>query len=76
MARKRKREASKGVGKARIGGEFTLVDQDGKTFTSEDMKGKFALVSTGTSATQRRKDAETSRSTLASRTVQTSVLMN
>lgn len=46
MARKRIREASKGVGKPRIGGDFDLVDQDGKRFTNADMKGKFTLVST------------------------------
>ena len=45
LARKRIREASKGVGKPRIGGDFELIDQDGKRFTSKDMKGKFALVS-------------------------------
>ena len=45
MQRKRTREASKGYGKPRIGGDFELVDQNGKTFSSEDMKGKFALVS-------------------------------
>lgn len=45
LGRKRVREASKGVGKPRIGGPFQLVNQNGKKFTSEDMKGKFALVS-------------------------------
>ena len=45
LARQRTREASKGVGKPRIGGEFELVDQDGKRFTSADIKGKFSLVS-------------------------------
>lgn len=45
LARKRVREASKGVGKPRIGGPFELVDQNGRLFTSENMKGKFALVS-------------------------------
>lgn len=42
--RKKNREASKGYGKPRIGGEFDLMTQDGERFTSEDMKGKFALV--------------------------------
>lgn len=46
LARKRTREASKGVGKPRIGGPFELVDQDGQKFSSEDLKGKFSLVST------------------------------
>ncbi|KAI9662161.1 MAG: Cu-binding protein [Alyxoria varia] len=44
MQRKRIREASKGYGKPRIGGDFELVDQNENTFSSEDMKGKFALV--------------------------------
>jgi len=44
LARLRIREASKGVGKPRIGGPFSLIDQDGKRFTSEDLKGKFTLV--------------------------------
>lgn len=44
MHRKKTREASKGYGKPRIGGEFDLITQDGQKFTSEDMKGKFALV--------------------------------
>lgn len=45
MDRKRIAEASKGVGKPKIGGEFTLVDQEGETFTNADMKGGFSLVS-------------------------------
>lgn len=44
LARKRIRDASKGVGKPKIGGPFELVNQDGKRYTSEDLKGKFALV--------------------------------
>lgn len=44
MQRQRIREASKGVGKPKVGGPFELIDQHGKSFTSEDMKGKFALV--------------------------------
>lgn len=50
LARKRTREASKGVGKPRIGGEFELVDQNGKRFTSADIKGKFSLVSVNSTA--------------------------
>lgn len=38
-------EAAKGVGKPRIGGSFELLDQEGKTFTDEDMKGGYSLVS-------------------------------
>lgn len=44
MQRKRIAEASKGVGKPKVGGEFALVDQNGKPFTSEMMKGKHSLV--------------------------------
>ena len=29
---------------ARIGGPFTLVDQDGKAFSSEALKGRYAIV--------------------------------
>lgn len=44
LQRKRVRDASKGYGKPRIGGDFELIDQDGRPFSSQDMKGKFALV--------------------------------
>jgi protein SCO1 len=44
MKRKRITEASKGVGKAKVGGPFELTDQDGQLFTSEDLKGKYCLV--------------------------------
>lgn len=45
MQRVRVAEATKGVGRPKVGGVFELVDHDGKAFTSEDMKGKYALVS-------------------------------
>jgi protein SCO1/2 len=45
MQRKRVAEASKGVGKPKIGGPFELIDMEGKTWTEEDLKGKYALVS-------------------------------
>lgn len=45
MERKRIAEAAKGVGKPKVGGVFELVDQVGKEFTSEDMKGRYSLVS-------------------------------
>lgn len=46
MHRQRITEASKGVGKPKVGGMFELVDQDGKVWKSEEeMKGKFGLVS-------------------------------
>ncbi|KAF2090220.1 protein sco1 [Saccharata proteae CBS 121410] len=37
-------EQTKGVGRPKVGGPFDLVDQNGKRFTNEDMKGKYALV--------------------------------
>jgi protein SCO1/2 len=49
MERKRVAEAAKGVGRPKVGGEFDLVDQNGKKWTAEDLKGKFALVSLGLS---------------------------
>lgn len=44
MQRERIADASKGVGRPRVGGDFALVDQDGKLFTSAMMKGKYSLV--------------------------------
>jgi protein SCO1/2 len=44
MQRKRIAEAAKGVGRPKVGGTFELVDQNGKPFTSEMMKGKYSLV--------------------------------
>ncbi|KAH7316663.1 SCO1/SenC-domain-containing protein [Stachybotrys elegans] len=44
MQRKRIAEANKGIGKPRVGGPFALVDHNGDPFTSETMKGKFALI--------------------------------
>jgi len=44
MERKRVAEAAKGVGRPKVGGPFNLVDQNGKPFTAEDLKGKYALV--------------------------------
>jgi protein SCO1/2 len=44
MERKRIADAAKGVGKPKVGGPFELVDQNGKAFSSEDMKGKYSLV--------------------------------
>lgn len=44
MERKRIAEATKGIGKPKVGGQFDLVDMDGKPFTDADMKGKYALV--------------------------------
>ncbi|KOS21255.1 Protein SCO1 [Escovopsis weberi] len=44
MQRKRIAEATKGVGRPKVGGAFELVDQDGRPFTSEMLKGRHALV--------------------------------
>lgn len=44
MQRKRIAEASKGVGRPKVGGPFELIDQDGKPFSSDVMKGKYSLV--------------------------------
>ena len=45
MDRKRVAEAAKGMGRPKVGGQFELVDHEGRTFTDKDMKGKYALVS-------------------------------
>lgn len=45
MERKRIAEATKGVGKPKIGGTFDLVDQEGRGFGDGDMKGGFSIVS-------------------------------
>lgn len=44
LDRQRIAEATKGVGKPKIGGQFALVDQEGNSFTDEDMKGGYTLV--------------------------------
>ena len=45
MERKRIAEATKGIGKPKVGGEFTLVDQDGHRWDSVDkMRGRYCLV--------------------------------
>lgn len=45
MQRVRIAEATKGVGKPKVGGEFELMDQEGRPFVSGDMRGKYSLVS-------------------------------
>ena len=45
MERKRIRDASKGVGRPKVGGKFELVDQEGRAFSEGDLKGGFSLVS-------------------------------
>ncbi|KAH6605252.1 sco1 precursor [Trichoderma cornu-damae] len=44
MQRKRIAEATKGVGRPKVGGSFELMDHNGKPFTSDMMKGKHSLV--------------------------------
>ena len=44
MERKRVAEAAKGVGRPKVGGPFSLLDQHGKEFTDGDMKGRYSLV--------------------------------
>ncbi|GIJ87371.1 Cu-binding protein [Aspergillus pseudoviridinutans] len=44
LERKRIAEMSKGVGRPKVGGPFTLMDLDGKEFTAEDLKGKYSFV--------------------------------
>jgi protein SCO1 len=44
MERKRVAEAAKGVGRPKVGGPFTLLDQNGKVFTNGEMKGRYSLV--------------------------------
>lgn len=45
MHRKRIAEATKGVGRPKVGGDFELVDQEGRPFSSADLKGRYSLVS-------------------------------
>ena len=45
MDRKRLSEASKGVGKPSVGGNFTLRDTEGREMTERDLLGGFSLVS-------------------------------
>ncbi|PNS15982.1 hypothetical protein CAC42_4383 [Sphaceloma murrayae] len=44
MARARIAEQNKGVGKPLVGGPFTLTDTFGRTFTQDDLKGKYSLI--------------------------------
>lgn len=44
MERKRVAEASKGVGRPKVGGRFELKDHEGRIFTDQDLKGRFTLV--------------------------------
>ncbi|KAE9978539.1 hypothetical protein EG327_007392 [Venturia inaequalis] len=44
MERKKIAEQTKGIGRPKVGGPFNLIDHDGKPFTEQDLKGKYALV--------------------------------
>lgn len=58
MERKRVAEATKGIGRPKVGGAFELVDKEGKPFTDENLKGRYALVSSRPEfSTGRRTDA-------------------
>ena len=45
MRRKRIADSQKGVGMPKVGGPFQLIDQNGKTFTDQNLKGRYSLVS-------------------------------
>ena len=38
-------EMSKGYGKPKVGGPFTLQDLEGKDFSEKDLLGKYSIVS-------------------------------
>ena len=44
MERKRITEATKGIGKPKVGGPFELIDHHGRPFTDRDLRGKYSLV--------------------------------
>jgi protein SCO1/2 len=45
IERKKVANATKGIGKPKVGGPFSLVDHNGRPFTQEDLLGKYTLVS-------------------------------
>lgn len=45
MQRKRIADATKGVGRPKVGGPFELIDQNGQPVTEKDLKGRYSLVS-------------------------------
>jgi len=45
MRSQRIADAQKGVGTPKVGGPFQLMDQDGKTVTEQDLRGRYSLVS-------------------------------
>ncbi|KAI1161466.1 SCO1/SenC-domain-containing protein [Nemania serpens] len=44
MHRRRVAEATKGVGKPKVGGDFNLVDHEGRPFASASLRGRYSLV--------------------------------
>lgn len=44
MERQRIANQTKGIGKPKVGGPFELIDQDGKPFSSEELRGRYSLV--------------------------------
>ena len=44
LERQKIAEQTKGMGRPKVGGPFKLLDHNGHTYTSEDLKGKYALV--------------------------------
>ncbi|KUJ13998.1 protein sco1 [Mollisia scopiformis] len=44
MERRRVAEASKGVGRPKVGGPFSLLTQEGKPFSEQEMRGRWSLV--------------------------------
>ena len=59
MERQRIAEATKGMGKPKVGGTFELVDQEGKRFTDEDLKGGYSLVCAPTLSSKNTNQKET-----------------
>jgi protein SCO1 len=47
MQAKRIADSQKGVGAPKVGGPFQLINQDGKTVTDQDLKGRYSLVCQG-----------------------------
>ena len=50
VERQRVADMSKGAGRPKVGGEFHLLDHEGRPFGDGDMKGRFSLVSTVTAS--------------------------
>ncbi|KAL8694246.1 MAG: hypothetical protein Q9218_001072 [Villophora microphyllina] len=44
LERKKIAEQAKGIGKPKVGGKFELVDQDGRAWSEQNLKGGFTLV--------------------------------